>query len=69
MKYKLTQLMNVGSREMVHVNTDPIWCGGAIAAHQLGIIDLKEHIHFQCAGDVNRFAYKMRDWCIVEDKD
>lgn len=65
MKYKLTQLKNISQQTWCFVSRDVLGMGGAIAAHQAGVLNLPDHVEFRekrlwdCRWD--------EDWCIAED--
>lgn len=63
--YKLTQLKNIDDGVKCYVGSDPVWMGGAIAAHQAGVLDLREHLIFV---DKDLQYGRPDDWCIAEEE-
>ena len=66
MRYKLTQLKNLCNADRIFPSNNTLSLGGAIAAHQAGILNLEDHMHFMYKEDLSPHMWCGDDWCIAE---
>jgi len=62
--YHLVKVADVGNDEELHTNSSVMYLANALLAHQHGILDIEDHLHFS----YKEFHYAVQptDWCIVK---